>query len=86
MPLKSDIDRHDTDILILGTGGAGLFGALHARTILYAVIAGVVGVYFGVLMEVTDNLLTPVIAHGLYDAVALEYTRRAVGKARYQKT
>ena len=31
MPLKSDIDRHDTDILILGTGGAGLFGALHAQ-------------------------------------------------------
>ena len=24
------IDQHDTDILILGTGGAGLFGALHA--------------------------------------------------------
>lgn len=31
MPLKNDIDRHDTDILILGTGGAGLFGALHAQ-------------------------------------------------------
>lgn len=30
MPLKADIDRHDTDILILGTGGAGLFAALHA--------------------------------------------------------
>ena len=27
----SDIERHDTDILILGTGGAGLFAALHAR-------------------------------------------------------
>ena len=26
-----DIDRHDTDILILGTGGAGLFAALHAH-------------------------------------------------------
>jgi len=25
------IDRHDTDILILGSGGAGLFGALHAQ-------------------------------------------------------
>ena len=25
-----DIDRHDTDILILGTGGAGMFAALHA--------------------------------------------------------
>lgn len=27
----SDIDRHDTDILILGTGGAGMFAALHAQ-------------------------------------------------------
>ena len=25
------IDRHDTDILILGTGGAGMFAALHAQ-------------------------------------------------------
>lgn len=25
------IDRHETDLLILGTGGAGLFAALHAR-------------------------------------------------------
>ena len=25
------LERHDTDILILGTGGAGLFAALHAR-------------------------------------------------------
>lgn len=31
MPIKSDIDRHDTDILILGTGGAGMFAALHAQ-------------------------------------------------------
>ena len=27
----SEIDHHDTDILILGTGGAGLFAALHAQ-------------------------------------------------------
>ena len=25
------IDRHQTDILIIGTGGAGLFAALHAK-------------------------------------------------------
>ena len=24
-------ERHDTDILILGSGGAGLFAALHAQ-------------------------------------------------------
>ena len=28
--MTDDIDRHDTDILILGSGGAGLFAALHA--------------------------------------------------------
>jgi len=27
----ADIERHDTDVLILGTGGAGLFAALHAQ-------------------------------------------------------
>lgn len=31
MAVKPRIDRHDTDILILGTGGAGLFAALHAQ-------------------------------------------------------
>ncbi len=31
MTFKPRIDRHDTDILILGTGGAGLFAALHAQ-------------------------------------------------------
>ena len=25
------IERHDTDVLILGSGGAGLFAALHAQ-------------------------------------------------------
>ncbi len=29
--MNRSIDRHDTDILILGTGGAGLFAALHAQ-------------------------------------------------------
>ncbi|TYB89048.1 L-aspartate oxidase [Oceaniovalibus sp. ACAM 378] len=31
MASTSNIDRHDTDILILGTGGAGMFAALHAQ-------------------------------------------------------
>ena len=25
------LERHDTDILIIGSGGAGLFAALHAK-------------------------------------------------------
>ena len=31
MTLPISIDRHDTDVLILGSGGAGLFAALHAQ-------------------------------------------------------
>lgn len=31
MTSTTEIDRHDTDILILGTGGAGMFAALHAQ-------------------------------------------------------
>ena len=59
-----------------------VFGLLHMRTVLYAVIAGCVGVYLGVLYEITGNLLTPIITHMLYDAIALDYARRAV--ADYQ--
>lgn len=31
MVRTKDIERHDTDILIIGSGGAGLFAALHAQ-------------------------------------------------------
>ncbi len=31
MPAKLDVERSETDILILGSGGAGLFAALHAQ-------------------------------------------------------
>ena len=29
--MTPSLERHDTDILILGSGGAGLFAALHAQ-------------------------------------------------------
>ncbi|MHA7873533.1 MAG: CPBP family intramembrane glutamic endopeptidase, partial [Hyphococcus sp.] len=62
-----------------------VFGLLHMRTAMYAVIAGCVGAYFGALYALTDNLLTAIVAHGLYDAVALEYTRRAIAVFRREK-
>jgi hypothetical protein len=55
-----------------------LFGALHARTSLYAFIAGLVGVYMGVLFAATGNVMAPIITHALYDWVALWITRRAI--------
>jgi CAAX protease family protein len=49
-----------------------LFGLAHMVTPLYALLAGVIGVYLGLLFDAGEqrNLLTPVIIHGLYDYLA----------------
>ncbi len=59
-----------------------VFGLLHMRTMLYAFIAGCVGVYLSIVYVATGNLLAPITTHIVYDAVALEYTRRAIADAR----
>jgi uncharacterized protein len=53
-----------------------VFGLLHALTTAYAVLATIVGAYFGWLALATGNLLVPIIAHALYDFVALVYLIR----------
>ena len=49
-----------------------LFGLAHCITPLYAVLAGLIGVYLGLLMDAGDerNLLTPMVTHALYDYLA----------------
>lgn len=54
----------------VATTGA-LFGLAHWITPTYALLAGLVGAYLGVLFVVSDNLLVPILAHALYDVVAL---------------
>jgi membrane protease YdiL (CAAX protease family) len=48
-----------------------LFGLLHAVTLTYALLATLMGAYLGCLWHYTENLLPPVIAHALYDFLAL---------------
>jgi membrane protease YdiL (CAAX protease family) len=60
----------------LGTGPAlaatsVLFGLLHPITPTYAVLAGLIGAYLGGVWLATGNLLVVVIAHALYDFIAL---------------
>lgn len=50
-----------------------LFGLCHSVTPAYALMATVIGGYLGVLWWATGNLLTPVMAHALYDFAALAY-------------
>jgi uncharacterized protein len=55
------------------------FGLLHAVTPTYAVLAGCISAYLGVVWYYTDNLLVVTIAHALYDFLALLYLMRGPG-------
>ena len=64
-----------------GTGllvSNALFAAVHAVTPTYALLAGLQGMILGCLFEYADpgNLLVPILAHTLYDLIALEVVRR----------
>lgn len=56
-----------------------IFGLLHFITPTYAVLAGLMGVYFGLLLDAAGprNLLAPIVAHGLYDYLAFLVLIRA---------
>jgi membrane protease YdiL (CAAX protease family) len=53
-----------------------LFGALHALTPTYAILATLAGAYLGSVWLITGNLLVVIIAHGFYDFIALVYLLR----------
>ncbi len=55
-----------------------IFGALHALNAAYVVLAALMGIYLGWLFFATGNLLVPIVAHGLYDFLALAYLLRGV--------
>jgi membrane protease YdiL (CAAX protease family) len=64
---------------------AALFGMAHWLTPTYAVLAGVVGAYLGWMLVAGGNLLVPIVAHGLYDLIALALLVRVgpdAGEAR----
>lgn len=48
-----------------------VFGLFHPITKLYIALTAVMGLYFGALLILTGNLLIPITAHALYDAVQL---------------
>lgn len=55
-----------------------LFGAAHAVSLAYWILASLMGLYLGLLYHWTGNLFVPVIVHALYDWIAIHhYLRRA---------
>jgi uncharacterized protein len=47
------------------------FGLAHFLTPAYALLAGLAGLYLGGLFLLQGNLIAPVVAHAVYDVVAL---------------
>ena len=52
------------------------FGLAHFVTPTYALLAAVAGLYLGTLFLLQGNLLVPIVAHAVYDFVALLYLVR----------
>ena len=62
---------------VVGLLGSSLaFGLVHPITKLYVVLASLMGVYFGLLVIFSGNLLIAIVAHAVYDAVQLILTAR----------
>jgi uncharacterized protein len=47
------------------------FGLAHFATVTYAVLAGIMGLYLGALLQLQGSLVAPMITHALYDFAAL---------------
>lgn len=55
---------------------AAVFGLAHSITPAYAVVAAAVGLFLGGLLVATGDLAAPIVAHALYDFLALVWITR----------
>lgn len=60
---------------VVATGA--LFGLAHFVSPSYALYAGLVGVYLGLLLLIPGNILVPIVVHAVYDFVALTWLVRS---------
>ena len=56
--------------------GSLLFGLAHALSRMYFLLATLIGFYLGALVMQTDDLVAPMVAHALYDFLAMVYLSR----------
>lgn len=54
-----------------------LFGLAHPMSYGYFAVATLCGVYLGAVTELSGNLIPAIVAHGLYDLVALWWLQRS---------
>jgi membrane protease YdiL (CAAX protease family) len=73
------VKRLGSSTLAIGLSSL-LFGALHAVTPVYALLAGLASVYFGFLYVSSGNLAVPILCHAIYDVGALMYAHWTVSR------
>ena len=54
-----------------------VFGLLHAVTPTYFILATMISIYLGWMAVVCDNLLVPILIHGIYDAIAFYWVKQS---------
>lgn len=69
--LQVELDRWGLGVWPALLLASAVFGALHWITAWYALLAGLIGAYYGVLLWTTGDLLVPATAHFVHDLVAL---------------
>ena len=75
--------RLQTDVLILGSGGAGLFAALHASVYshpAYLLIPLALGLTFGLVAERSGALWPAMVLHALWNLTMLAVAARSAAR------
>ena len=71
MTVGTEAQPDPTRIIAAIAVSSFVFGLVHPITKLYIVLATVIGAYLGLLFHFSGNLLIPITAHAVYDAVQL---------------
>ncbi len=70
--------------VVFGLAAASLlFGLAHAMSRLYFLLATMIGIYLGGLLLWYNDLIAPMVAHALYDFIALACLSRQRGAERH---
>lgn len=54
---------------------SAVFGVMHWLHASYAAIAGLLGIYLGLLLLIGDGLIAPIVSHAVYDFAALVFLK-----------
>lgn len=87
-PWFSRLSEGEQGLLIGIIGSNVLFGLAHSVTWTYAILAGIIGCYLSYLLGVSgeQNLVIPIIAHGVYDFIAFLVIKHSYRNERQLKS